>query len=164
MVTRRATARRTRRDSPSFEPAADSTRTGLVDRCDRPRVRPAPVRNGIEEALAGSTCCSTMRARGSPPVPLEDLSFEQWRQVVDVNLTGAFLCTQEAFRLMKNQTPRGGRIINNGSISAHTPAPAPRRIPPPSTRSPGSPRRPHSTAASSILPAARSISATPKRQ
>ena len=60
---------------------------------------------------------------GSPPIPLEELSFEQWKAVVDVNLTGAFLCTQEAFRLMKNQAPRGGRIINNGSISAHAPRP-----------------------------------------
>ena len=60
---------------------------------------------------------------GAPPVPLEDLTDEQWRRVVDVNLTGAFLCTREAFRLMKDQTPRGGRIINNGSISAHTPRP-----------------------------------------
>lgn len=60
---------------------------------------------------------------GAPPVPLEELSFDQWRRVVDVNLTGAFLCTQAAFRLMKSQTPHGGRIINNGSISAHTPRP-----------------------------------------
>jgi NAD(P)-dependent dehydrogenase (short-subunit alcohol dehydrogenase family) len=60
---------------------------------------------------------------GAPAVPLEDLTFEQWRRVVEVNLTGVFLCTQEAFRLMKAQTPRGGRIINNGSISAHTPRP-----------------------------------------
>jgi NAD(P)-dependent dehydrogenase (short-subunit alcohol dehydrogenase family) len=60
---------------------------------------------------------------GSPPVPLEDLTYEQWKAVVDVNLTGAFLCTQEAFRLMKAQSPRGGRIINNGSISAHAPRP-----------------------------------------
>ena len=60
---------------------------------------------------------------GAPPVPLEELTFEQWRRVVDVNLTGAFLCTQAAFRLMKDQSPRGGRIINNGSISAHTPRP-----------------------------------------
>ena len=58
-----------------------------------------------------------------PAIPLEDLTFEQWRSVIDVNLTGAFLCTQEAFRLMKNQTPCGGRIINNGSISAHMPRP-----------------------------------------
>ncbi len=60
---------------------------------------------------------------GAPPIPLEDLSFEQWKKVVDINLTGAFLCTQEAFRIMKAQTPRGGRIINNGSISAHSPRP-----------------------------------------
>jgi NAD(P)-dependent dehydrogenase (short-subunit alcohol dehydrogenase family) len=60
---------------------------------------------------------------GAPPVPLEDLPFEQWKLVVDTNLTGAFLCTQAAIRIMKNQTPRGGRIINNGSISAHAPRP-----------------------------------------
>jgi NAD(P)-dependent dehydrogenase (short-subunit alcohol dehydrogenase family) len=59
----------------------------------------------------------------APPVLLEDLTVEQWRGVVDVNLTGMFLCTQAAFRLMKEQTPRGGRIINNGSISAQTPRP-----------------------------------------
>jgi NAD(P)-dependent dehydrogenase (short-subunit alcohol dehydrogenase family) len=60
---------------------------------------------------------------GAPPVPLEDLSVDVWRKVVDVNLTGAFLCTQEAFRVMKRQSPQGGRIINNGSISAHSPRP-----------------------------------------
>jgi NAD(P)-dependent dehydrogenase (short-subunit alcohol dehydrogenase family) len=59
----------------------------------------------------------------APPVPLEDLTFAQWKAVVDVNLTAMFLCTQAAFRLMKDQTPRGGRIINNGSISAQTPRP-----------------------------------------
>jgi NAD(P)-dependent dehydrogenase (short-subunit alcohol dehydrogenase family) len=58
-----------------------------------------------------------------PATPLEDLTVEQWRRVIDVNLTGVFLCTQAAFRLMKGQTPRGGRIINNGSISAHAPRP-----------------------------------------
>ncbi|RJR33745.1 MAG: SDR family oxidoreductase [Desulfobacteraceae bacterium] len=58
-----------------------------------------------------------------PSVLLEDISFEQWQAAVAVNLTGSFLCTQEAFKLMKNQTPRGGRIINNGSISAHSPRP-----------------------------------------
>ncbi|NTV56022.1 MAG: SDR family oxidoreductase [Deltaproteobacteria bacterium] len=58
-----------------------------------------------------------------PGVPLEDLSFEQWKTAVDINLTGAFLCTQEAFKIMKSQVPRGGRIINNGSISAHAPRP-----------------------------------------
>jgi NAD(P)-dependent dehydrogenase (short-subunit alcohol dehydrogenase family) len=60
---------------------------------------------------------------GAPPVPFEDLAVEKWKEVVDTNLTAAFLCTQEAFRIMKDQTPRGGRIINNGSISAHTPRP-----------------------------------------
>ncbi len=60
---------------------------------------------------------------GAPAVPLEELTLEAWQRVVDVNLTGAFLCTREAFRLMKAQTPRGGRIINNGSISAHAPRP-----------------------------------------
>lgn len=60
---------------------------------------------------------------GSPPLPLEDLSLEQWQRVVDLNLTGSFLCTQEAFRIMKQQDPRGGRIINNGSISADRPRP-----------------------------------------
>ena len=59
----------------------------------------------------------------APPVPLEDLTYEQWKSVVDVNLTGAFLCTQEAFRIMKSQDPMGGRIINNGSISAYVPRP-----------------------------------------
>ncbi len=60
---------------------------------------------------------------GAPPIPMEDLSFEQWKTVLDVNLTGPFLCTQEAIRLMKSQSPQGGRIINNGSISAYAPRP-----------------------------------------
>ena len=60
---------------------------------------------------------------GAPPVLLEDLTYEQWKTVVGTNLTGAFLCTREAFRIMKDQQPRGGRIINNGSISAHNPRP-----------------------------------------
>ncbi|MGD9720155.1 MAG: SDR family oxidoreductase [Pirellulales bacterium] len=59
----------------------------------------------------------------SPPIPLEELTFDQWQSVVDTNLTGPFLCTQEAFRMMQAQSPRGGRIINNGSISAHAPRP-----------------------------------------
>ncbi|MEU7223943.1 SDR family oxidoreductase [Streptomyces chrestomyceticus] len=58
-----------------------------------------------------------------PPVPLEELAYDDWRTVVDTNLTGAFLCAQAAFRAMKEQDPRGGRIINNGSVSAHTPRP-----------------------------------------
>ncbi len=60
---------------------------------------------------------------GAPPVPLEDITYEQWSAVVAANLTGAFLCTQEAIKLMKTQQPRGGRIVNNGSISAHAPRP-----------------------------------------
>jgi NAD(P)-dependent dehydrogenase (short-subunit alcohol dehydrogenase family) len=60
---------------------------------------------------------------GTPAIPMEDLSFEQWQAVVNVNLTGMFLCTQEAIKIMKSQEPRGGRIINNGSISAHAPRP-----------------------------------------
>ena len=60
---------------------------------------------------------------GAPPVPMEDLTYEQWTAVVNANLTGAFLCTQAAIRIMKAQAPKGGRIINNGSISAHAPRP-----------------------------------------
>ncbi|MSO84777.1 MAG: SDR family oxidoreductase [Rhodospirillales bacterium] len=60
---------------------------------------------------------------GTPAVPMEEITYEQWKKVVDANLTGTFLCSQEAIRIMKTQTPRGGRIINNGSISAHAPRP-----------------------------------------
>ena len=60
---------------------------------------------------------------GAPPILFEELSYEQWKNVVDTNLTGSFLCAQEAFKIMKSQDPMGGRIINNGSISAHTPRP-----------------------------------------
>ncbi len=60
---------------------------------------------------------------GAPAVPLEDLPYDTWKKVVDTNLTGMFLCTQEAIKIMKSQDPRGGRIINNGSISAHAPRP-----------------------------------------
>ena len=60
---------------------------------------------------------------GAPAIPMDELTFEQWKAVVDINLTAVFLCTQQAFKLMKAQQPRGGRIINNGSISAHTPRP-----------------------------------------
>ena len=60
---------------------------------------------------------------GAPGIPLEDLTYEQWKSVVDTNLTGPFLCTQQAFKIMKDQEPQGGRIINNGSISAHVPRP-----------------------------------------
>jgi NAD(P)-dependent dehydrogenase (short-subunit alcohol dehydrogenase family) len=60
---------------------------------------------------------------GAPPVPMDELPYEKWKEVVDVNLNGMFLCAQEAFRIFKRQNPQGGRIINNGSISAHAPRP-----------------------------------------
>jgi NAD(P)-dependent dehydrogenase (short-subunit alcohol dehydrogenase family) len=60
---------------------------------------------------------------GAPAIPMDELTFEQWKAVVDINLTAVFLCTQQAFKLMKSQSPRGGRIINNGSISAYAPRP-----------------------------------------
>ena len=60
---------------------------------------------------------------GTPRLPMEELTLNDWKQVIDVNLTGSFLCAQEAIRIMKDQTPKGGRIINNGSISAHSPRP-----------------------------------------
>ncbi|MDH4323497.1 MAG: SDR family oxidoreductase, partial [Betaproteobacteria bacterium] len=60
---------------------------------------------------------------GAPPVPMDELPYEKWKEVVDVNLNGMFLCAQEAFRIFRKQNPQGGRIINNGSISAHAPRP-----------------------------------------
>ena len=102
--------------------------------------RPAQVRTvfaKIEEKFGRLDMLFNNAGIGTPAIPIEDLSFEQWQAVVSVNLTGAFLCTQEAVRLMKAQTPRGGRIINNGSISAPSAAARiPRPIPPPSTPSP----------------------------
>ena len=84
---------------------------------------PAAVEALFGARSAGSTCCSTTPGRSGPSQPLEELPLDAWRHVVDTNLTGAFLCAQAAFRLMKEQDPRGGRIINNGSISAHVPRP-----------------------------------------
>src|SRR3984957_637221 len=77
----------------------------------------------VEERFGRLDLLFNNAGTGAPPKPLEALSAAEWRRVVDTNLTGAFFCTQGAFRLMKKQTPRGGRIINNGSISAHVPRP-----------------------------------------
>jgi len=77
----------------------------------------------VRKALGRLDVLFNNAGAGARPVPIDELTFDEWRKVVDVNLTGMFLCTRAAFRLMKDQDPRGGRIINNGSISAHAPRP-----------------------------------------
>ncbi len=87
---------------------------------------PASVKNLFEKTMAAFGRVDVIfnnAGIGAPAVLLEDITYEQWKAVVDTNLTGAFLCTQEGFRIMKAQSPRGGRIINNGSISAYAPRP-----------------------------------------
>ena len=79
--------------------------------------------NRVRESFGRLDLLFNNAGMGAPAVPIEELTFDQWNAVVGVNLTGAFLCAQEAVRLMKAQSPRGGRIINNGSISAHAPRP-----------------------------------------
>jgi NAD(P)-dependent dehydrogenase (short-subunit alcohol dehydrogenase family) len=87
---------------------------------------PASVRalfDRVQETFGRLDLLFNNAGTGAPAIPMEELSFEQWKKVVDANLTGSFLCAQQAIRLMKAQNPQGGRIINNGSISAHTPRP-----------------------------------------
>ena len=112
--------------------ALDGTRAAAGEHAARALPCPADVTDpAAVHALFGRVTATFGRldllfnnaGTGAPAVPLDELTFDQWRRVVDVNLTGAFLCTQAAFRVMKAQTPRGGRIINNGSISAHAPRP-----------------------------------------
>jgi NAD(P)-dependent dehydrogenase (short-subunit alcohol dehydrogenase family) len=79
--------------------------------------------NGVKERHGRLDLLFNNAGTGAPAIPLEELTLEQWLTVVNVNLTGVFMCTQEAFKIMKDQDPRGGRIINNGSISAHVPRP-----------------------------------------
>ncbi|HEX3492277.1 MAG TPA: SDR family oxidoreductase [Streptosporangiaceae bacterium] len=116
-----------RRHEPLEQTVADATAEGLVlssvtaDVTEPDDVRAlfdaAVERHGRVDVLFNNA------GRGAPPVPLEDLTFEDWQSVLAVNLTAPFLCTQAAFRVMKEQDPRGGRIINNGSISAQVPRP-----------------------------------------
>ena len=114
------------------KPELDETAAGPAKSGGRSLVHPADVTD--PKAVSALFSAATARfgrldllfnnaGTGAPAIPMEDLSFEQWQTVVDVNLTAAFLCAQQAIRIMKAQSPRGGRIINNGSISAHTPRP-----------------------------------------
>jgi NAD(P)-dependent dehydrogenase (short-subunit alcohol dehydrogenase family) len=88
--------------------------------------QPGPVRDlfaAVQQEFGRLDLLFNNAGQGTPAIPMEDLTYEQWTGVVGVNLTGAFLCAQQAIRMMKAQSPRGGRIINNGSISAHAPRP-----------------------------------------
>jgi NAD(P)-dependent dehydrogenase (short-subunit alcohol dehydrogenase family) len=111
------------RRAEQLEQTADSTRMLVVP---TDVSKPDSVRalfNRIKDVFGRLDLLFNNAGIGAPGVPMEDLTYEQWNAVVQVNLTGAFLCAQEAIRMMKAQQPRGGRIINNGSISAHAPRP-----------------------------------------
>jgi NAD(P)-dependent dehydrogenase (short-subunit alcohol dehydrogenase family) len=113
-----------RRKEPLDEVAAQAKTRTLVVQCDVGN--PEAVRAMFaktKETFGRLDLLFNNAGFGAPGVPLEDLPFEKWKAVVDTNLTGSFVCTQEAIKIMKDQVPRGGRIINNGSISAHAPRP-----------------------------------------
>jgi NAD(P)-dependent dehydrogenase (short-subunit alcohol dehydrogenase family) len=104
--------------------AAEVGRDGLALTCDvRDRASVEALFAEIASRFGRLDLLFNNAGVGAPAVPLEELDLEQWTAVIETNLTGAFLCTQEAFRIMKRQSPRGGRIINNGSISASVPRP-----------------------------------------
>ena len=115
-----------RREAPLAEVAAQSGAGGRALVVTSDVTDPASVRKVFDAAVSAFGRVDLLfnnAGIGAPAVPLEDLSIEDWKAVVDTNLNGMFYCIQNAFRVMKTQVPRGGRIINNGSISAHTPRP-----------------------------------------
>jgi NAD(P)-dependent dehydrogenase (short-subunit alcohol dehydrogenase family) len=113
-----------RRMAPLEEAAAEAGRDALSLTSDvRDPASVAALFAEIEAKFGRLDVLFNNAGVGAPAIPLENLAFDQWMAVVETNLTGAFLCTQAAFRIMKRQSPRGGRIINNGSISASTPRP-----------------------------------------
>jgi NAD(P)-dependent dehydrogenase (short-subunit alcohol dehydrogenase family) len=113
-----------RRREPLEEAAASAGNGSVPITCDvRDPGKIASLFDEIDERFGRLDLLFNNAGIGPPGVLLEDLELDDWRTVVDTNLTGAFLCTQHAFRIMKRQTPRGGRIINNGSISASVPRP-----------------------------------------
>jgi NAD(P)-dependent dehydrogenase (short-subunit alcohol dehydrogenase family) len=116
-----------RRQEPLEATAAEGSKRGARMLCVTTDVAdPVSVKALFAQAVAAFGRLDLLfnnAGSGAPPVPLEDLTYEQWSSVVGSNLTGAFLCTQEAIKIMKSQEPRGGRIVNNGSISAHAPRP-----------------------------------------
>jgi NAD(P)-dependent dehydrogenase (short-subunit alcohol dehydrogenase family) len=113
-----------RRREPLEDAAAEAGSDAVAVTCDvRDRSAVATLFAEIQSRFGRLDLLFNNAGVGAPAVPLEDLAFERWSAVVETNLTGAFLCTQEAFRIMKQQSPRGGRIINNGSLSATVPRP-----------------------------------------
>jgi NAD(P)-dependent dehydrogenase (short-subunit alcohol dehydrogenase family) len=113
-----------RRREPLDAVAADAGGGAVAATCDvRDPASVAALFDEIDERFGRLDLLFNNAGIFTPSAPLEDLEFDAWQAAIETNLTGAFLCTQHAFRLMKRQSPRGGRIINNGSISAYTPRP-----------------------------------------